>query len=80
MSDDFDFYIKHRDMLDCVDYCDHLDQTFKEEVDLNKHMEKRCKHCGKEFSVVNSNKNLGLQGIKLSRLCSVLFTSNLYLL
>ena len=56
VSDDFDSYIEHRGIGDCVVYCDHCDKTFKEEVDLMKHMEKHCRLCGKEFSAVNNLK------------------------
>ena len=51
--DDFDSYIEHRGIGDCVVYCDKCDKTFKEEVDLKKHKEKHCSICGKEFSSVN---------------------------
>ena len=51
--DDFDSYIEHRGIGDCVVYCDKCEKTFKEEVDLKNHMEKHCINCDEEFSSVN---------------------------
>ena len=57
VCDDFDSYLEHSGMGDCVVYCNHCDKTFKEEVDLKKHIEKHCTKCGKEFSAVNALKS-----------------------
>ena len=55
VCDDFDSYIEHSGMGDCVENCNH--RTFKEEEDLKKHMENHCLQCGKEFSTVNALKS-----------------------
>ena len=42
VCDDFDSYLEHSGMGDCVSYCEHCEKTFKEELDLKKKMEKHC--------------------------------------
>ena len=51
VSENFDAYIEHRGIGDCVFWCDHCDKFFRQEVDLEKHVEKHCKNVANNFQL-----------------------------
>ena len=51
VSKDFDSYIEHRGIGDCVSYCKYCDKTFRVEDDWIKHTENHCEKCSKEFNI-----------------------------
>ena len=54
VSPNFDSYIEHRGKGDCVFWCDHCDEFFRQEEELKKRKEKHCTNCGKQFSTKNA--------------------------
>ena len=54
VSENFDAYIEHRGIGDCVFWSDHCDKFVRQEVDLEKHVEKHCTKCGKQLSTKNA--------------------------
>ena len=59
ISENFDAYIEHRGKGDCVFWCNYCDKFFRQEVDLQKHIEKHCKKCSKTFPTKNAvNKHM----------------------
>ena len=50
VSENFDDYIEHRGMGGCAYYCYPCNETFRCENDLQRHKQKHCTKCSKEFS------------------------------
>ena len=54
VSENVDAYIEHRGKGDCVFWCDHCDEFFRQEEDLKIHKEKHCTNCAKQFTTKNA--------------------------